>query len=221
MGTGTGTGTRIGVMGGTFDPIHNGHLVAASEVAARLQLDQVVFVPTATPNFKQAAQVTSDEHRYVMVELATASNPLFTVSRVDIDRGGVTYTVDTLRDLRAQESVQLPEGRRGGAGESQWFFITGADAIAHIHRWKNCDELWDLATFVAVTRPGHTLDVTHTLDVAGVPQGSVIPVEIPALDISSTTCRQRIASGMPVRYLMPELVERYISKHGIYGRSAG
>lgn len=133
-------------MGGTFDPVHHGHLVAASEVAARFGLDEVVFVPTGVPSFKQDQDVTPAEHRYLMTVIATASNPRFTVSRVDIDRGGVTFTVDTLRDLKAQ---------RPGA---EIFFITGADAIAQILTWKDAQELFSMAQFVAVTRPGHALD---------------------------------------------------------------
>ncbi len=134
---------RIGVMGGTFDPIHHGHLVAASEVAQSFDLDEVVFVPTGRP--WQKDDVTESEHRYLMTVIATASNPQFTVSRVDIDRAGPTYTIDTLRDLQEQ---------RPGA---ELFFITGADAVAQILSWRNHQELWDLAHFVAVSRPGHVL----------------------------------------------------------------
>src|SRR5205085_10231109 len=137
---------RLGVMGGTFDPIHHGHLVAASEVAAKFHLDEVVFVPTGQPWQKTAREVTEAEHRYLMTVVATASNPRFTVSRVDIDRPGLTYTIDTLRDLRAQ---------RGD--EAELFFITGADALAQILSWKDAEELFSLAHFVGVTRPGHHL----------------------------------------------------------------
>src|SRR5690554_3385642 len=139
--------TRLGVMGGTFDPIHHGHLVAASEVAHRFELDEVVFVPTGEPPFKQHQKVTPAEHRYLMTVIATASNPRFTVSRVDIDREGLTFTVDTLRDL----SVQRPD--------DEFFFITGADAVEQILSWKDADKLFEMAHFVAVTRPGHALDV--------------------------------------------------------------
>src|SRR6478609_7952292 len=134
------TAPRVGVMGGTFDPVHHGHLVAASEVAQVFDLDEVVFVPTGQP--WQKPVVTTGEHRYLMTVIATASNPRFTVSRVDIDREGPTYTIDTLRDLRAQHP------------DAELFFITGADAIAQIITWKNVDELWSLAHFVAVSRPG-------------------------------------------------------------------
>lgn len=185
-------------MGGTFDPIHHGHLVAASEVAARFELDEVVFVPTGQPSFKQGQQVTRAEHRYLMTVIATASNPRFTVSRVDIDRPGLTYTVDTLRDLSAE---------RPGA---ELYFITGADAVAQLAEWRNPDELWDMAHFVGVTRPGHALSMT------GLPQDRVSLLEVPALAISSTDCRARARAGQPVWYLVPDGVVQYIAKHKLY-----
>ena len=185
-------------MGGTFDPIHHGHLVAASEAAADLDLDEVVFVPTGRPPFKQYPGVTEPEHRYLMAVIATASNPRFTVSRVDIDRPGPTYTVDTLRDLRAQ---------RPG---SDLFFITGADAIEQILTWKDIDQLWSMAHFVAVTRPGHAMHVED------IPPTSVSRLEVPALAISSTDCRARVRAGAPVWYLVPDGVVQYIAKHGLY-----
>src|SRR5256886_17162860 len=137
---------RIGVMGGTFDPVHNGHLVAASEVAHDFTLDEVVFVPTGEPYQKETRQVSPPEDRYLMTVIATASNPKFSVSRVDIDRGGPTYTIDTLRDLRA-----------AAAPEDEFFFITGADALAEILTWKDIDEMFKLAHFVGVTQPGFEL----------------------------------------------------------------
>ena len=190
---------RLGVMGGTFDPIHHGHLVAASEVQAWFGLDEVVFVPTGQPYQKAARTVSAAEHRYLMTVVATASNPRFTVSRVDIDRPGPTYAIDTLRDLRTErgESTEL-------------FFITGADALAQILSWKDADELFRLAHFVGVTRPGHHLSGD------GLPVGRVSLVEIPALTISSTDCRQRARRGEPVWYLVPDGVVQYIAKHGLY-----
>lgn len=187
---------RVGVMGGTFDPIHHGHLVAASEVLQTYGLDEVVFVPTGQPWMKD--DVSPAEHRYLMTVIATASNPRFTVSRVDIDRGGATYTIDTLRDLRAQRP------------EAELFFISGADAIAQIVEWKDMDELWDLAHFVAVSRPGHRLSLR------GLPEGRVSSLEVPALAISSTDCRRRVDRGFPVWYLVPDGVVQYISKHHLY-----
>jgi len=189
---------RVGVMGGTFDPIHHGHLVAASEVAHRFALDEVVFIPTGQPNFKQHGGVTPAEHRYLMTVIATASNPRFTVSRLDIARPGVTYTVDTLRDLSAERP------------DADLYFITGADALGTILEWKDVDELWDLAHFVAVTRPGHVLSIE------GLPEGAVAQVEIPALAISSTDCRERVRTGHPVWYLVPDGVAQHISKYQLY-----
>ncbi len=185
-------------MGGTFDPIHHGHLVAASEVAQHFDLDEVVFVPTGEP--WQKAEVTESEHRYLMTVVATASNPRFTVSRVDIDRDGPTYTKDTLRDLRASRP------------DAELFFITGADAVAQILSWRDHDELWDLAHFVAVSRPGHVLSTE------GLPDDVVSQLEIPALAISSTDCRARVAAGHPVWYLVPDGVVQYINKHNLYRR---
>ncbi len=187
---------RIGVMGGTFDPIHHGHLVAASEVAQSYGLDEVVFVPTGEPTYKSV--VTPAEHRYLMTVIATASNPSFTVSRVDIDRGKPTFTIDTLRDIRRERP------------EAELFFITGADAIAQILSWRDVEELWELAHFVAVSRPGHDLSVS------GLPEQDVSLLEVPALAISSTDCRDRVRRGFPVWYLVPDGVVQYISKHHLY-----
>ena len=185
-------------MGGTFDPIHHGHLVAASEVRALFDLDEVLFVPTGEPSQKDSAMVTPAEHRYLMTVIATASNPRFTVSRVDLDRTGPTYTIDTLRDLHAQ---------RPGA---ELFFITGADALAQILSWKDIDELWDLAHFIGVTRPGHVLSDY------GLPEDRVTLQEVPAMSISSTNCRARVMEGQPVWYLVPDGVVQYIAKHQLY-----
>jgi len=191
---------RIGVMGGTFDPIHHGHLVAASEVAQSFGLDEVVFVPTGRPWQKE--EVTASEHRYLMTVIATASNPQFTVSRVDIDRDGPTYTIDTLKDLKAQRP------------DADLYFITGADAVAQILSWRDHDELWNLAHFVAVSRPGHVLSTE------GLPSDDVSQLEIPALAISSTDCRARVRRGHPVWYLVPDGVVQYIAKHHLYRSKA-
>ncbi|GAC1528174.1 MAG: nicotinate-nucleotide adenylyltransferase [Marmoricola sp.] len=192
---------RIGVMGGTFDPIHHGHLVAASEVLWSLDLDEVVFVPTGEPWQKSARRVAPAEHRYLMTVIATASNPRFTVSRVDIDRGGPTYTVDTLRDLRAIYH------------DAELFFITGADALTEIFGWRQVDELFDQAQFVGCTRPGFPMDTTL---LAELPADRVRILEIPALAISSSDCRQRIAVGEPVSYLVPDGVVQHIAKYRLY-----
>lgn len=194
------TPRRVGIMGGTFDPIHNGHLVAGSEVADRFGLDLVVFVPTGQPWQKADRQVSAAEHRYLMTVIATASNPRFHVSRVDIDRGGPTYTVDTLHDLRKVYP------------NAELYFITGADALAKIVTWHNWEHMFELAHFVGVTRPGYEL--AHDLPVE---QGSRVSlVEIPAMAISSTDCRVRAAARRPVWYLVPDGVVQYIAKHRLY-----
>jgi nicotinate-nucleotide adenylyltransferase len=187
---------RVGVMGGTFDPIHHGHLVAASEVQALFGLDEVVFVPTGQPWHKDG--VSPAEHRYLMTVIATASNPRFTVSRVDIDREGTTYTIDTLRDLREQ---------RPG---DELFFITGADALAEILSWKDPEDLFELAHFIGVTRPGHELSN------GGLPEDRVTLQEVPAMAISSTNCRARVSRAEPVWYLVPDGVVQYINKYRLY-----
>ena len=194
---------RIGVMGGTFDPIHHGHLVAASEVASSFNLDEVVFVPTGAPWQKSDRAVSPAEDRYLMTVIATASDPRFSVSRVDIDRDGPTYTLDTLRDLRAA----YPDSE-------EFFFITGADALAQLLTWRDVEALFALAHFVGVTRPGHTLADP------GLPTGEVSLVEVPALAISSTDIRERVATGRPVDYLVPEGVARYVGKRGLYRQDA-
>ncbi len=193
---------RLGVMGGTFDPIHHGHLVAASEVADRFDLDEVIFVPTAVPWQKTGRDVAPAEDRYLMTVIATASNPRFSVSRADIDRGGPTFTVDTLRDLKAD---------RGS--DQEMFFITGADALAQILTWRDADEVAEMAHFVGVTRPGHVLADP------GLPKGRVSLVEVPALAISSTDCRERIRRNLPIWYLVPDGVVQYVHKRGLYRRS--
>jgi nicotinate-nucleotide adenylyltransferase len=190
---------RVGVMGGTFDPIHHGHLVAASEVAHHFELDEVVFVPTGRPYQKSEREVSAPEDRYLMTVIATASNPRFSVSRVDVDRPGPTFTIDTLRDISQKYGP-----------DAELYFITGADALGAILDWQNADELFELAHFVGCTRPGHTL---HD---PGLPEGRVTLLEIPALAISSSECRQRVEKGEPIWYLVPDGIVQYINKRGLY-----
>jgi nicotinate-nucleotide adenylyltransferase len=194
---------RIGIMGGTFDPIHHGHLVAASEVADLFALDEVVFVPTGQPWQKDASEVASAEDRYLMTVIATASNPRFAVSRVDIDRGGPTYTVDTLNEMAEMYGP-----------DAQLFFITGADALERILSWKDSDRIFKLAHFVGVTRPGYVLSDDH------LPDDAVSLVEVPAMAISSTACRDRVARGHPVWYLVPDGVVQYIAKRHLYRKDS-
>ncbi|HEU5044409.1 MAG TPA: nicotinate-nucleotide adenylyltransferase [Nocardioidaceae bacterium] len=192
---------RVGVMGGTFDPVHHGHLVAASEVQAWFDLDEVVFVPTGEPWQKSSREVSPAEDRYLMTVIATASNPRFWVSRVDIDRLGPTYTIDTLRDLHAVMA------------DADLYFITGADALGDIFTWRDAEELFSLAHFVGCTRPGYEMDAS-TLE--GIPDDRVTIVEIPALAISSSDVRKRRAGGDPVWYLVPDGVVQYINKYSLY-----
>lgn len=195
-------GRRVGVMGGTFDPVHHGHLVAASEVAHRFALDEVVFVPTGRPWQKVEREITPPEHRYLMTVIATAGDPRFRVSRVDIDRAGPTYTVDTLRDLHAEYAA---------AGEAvDLYFISGADAIAAILTWREHEQVLKLAHLVAVTRPGYDVSIS------GLPERAATVLEVPALAISSSDCRARVAQGAPWRYLAPDTVVAYATKHALY-----
>ena len=190
---------RLGIMGGTFDPIHNGHLVAASEVAHRFNLDQVLFVPTGQPWQKEQHNVTDAEHRYLMTVIATAADARFEVSRVDIERPGPTFTVDTLKDLRLQFGAEL-----------ELFFITGADALSKILTWRDHEAVVEMAHLIGVTRPGHKLQNP------GLPSEVITLMEIPALAISSTDVRARVAKSEPIRYIVPDGVSFYIKKHRLY-----
>lgn len=187
---------RLGVMGGTFDPIHFGHLIAAESVAKAYELDSVIFVPTG--NSWQKDTDTPAHHRLAMTKLAISFFPDFQVSTVDIDRGGDTFTVDTLRDLHKQHS------------DAQLFFITGADSLAGINTWQDSESLWSLAHFVGVTRPGHSLEVPKS------PQGAVTLLEIPALAVSSSQIRAKVISGESLEGLVPASVAAYIAEHHLY-----
>ncbi|MFC2646969.1 MAG: nicotinate-nucleotide adenylyltransferase [Coriobacteriaceae bacterium] len=210
LGTNPDRTYRLGIMGGTFDPIHNGHLVAAEQAYADLDLDIVVFMTAGRPAFKQHKKVTSGEDRYAMTLLATSDNPHFYPSRFEIDRAGITYTSDTLRLLRDYypDNVEI-------------YFITGADAIADIVTWNHSEDLAKLATFVGATRPGYNLDrASRAIDDSGI-DFNVIYLEIPALAISSSYLRSRVAKGQSLRYLTPDSVTGYIHKHQLYGAKAG
>jgi nicotinate-nucleotide adenylyltransferase len=190
---------RIGIMGGTFDPIHNGHLVCAEEARMQFRLDEVVFVPAGAP--WQKRDVSPAEDRYLITMLATASNCHFSVSRIDIDRSGPTYTVDTLRAFRAfyGEGAEL-------------FFITGTDAVAEILTWKDPEAVLDEAHFIAANRPSYSLSDEHR-ELFG---DRVSVMEIPALAISSTDIRKRVAEGRTIRYLLPREVREFIAERGLY-----
>ena len=191
-------GKRLGIMGGTFDPIHQGHLVTADAARAEFGMDEVLFVPTGRPWMKEHTDVSEPEHRYLMTVIATASHERFGVSRIEVDREGPTYAIDTLRAIRSDR----------GEG-TDLFFITGADAILEILQWKEPEEVFELATFVAATRPGYDLSKLEQIDRLSV-------LTVPALAISSTDIRRRVAEGRPITYLVPEGVEKYIEKVGLY-----
>ena len=196
-------GNRLGVMGGTFDPIHYGHLVTAEEALQQFGLDGVIFVPTGRPWMKEHGVVSPPEDRYLMTVIATASNPLFRVSRMEVDRDGPTYTVDTLRGLKAELGT-----------ETDLFFVTGADAVLEIFQWKDPGELFELAHFIAATRPGY--DIAGFSAHAPYKHPGITVMNVPALAISSTDIRARVAASRPIRYLVPEGVKSYIEKAGLY-----
>jgi len=204
--------SRIGIMGGTFDPIHNGHLVTAEEARVQFGLQRVIFVPNHHPPHKDPREVSGPEHRYLMTFLATVTNPAFTVSRDEIEREGPSYTIETIRRFRAE----LP-----GAA---LYYITGADAILQILRgeWEDSPGLLALCDFIAATRPGFVLDPedARAQNVTGRRLDNIHFMEIPALAISSTDIRARVHRGRPIKYLVPEPVENYIVKHALYAAPA-
>lgn len=194
---------RIGVMGGTFNPVHNGHLVAAEEALAQFRLDEVIFVPAGTPWQKEGVDVAPADDRYLMTVVATASHPRFRVSRIEIDRPGPTYTVETLQSLR------------DALGDVELHFVTGADAVLEILTWKDPSEVLRRARFIACTRPGYDLDRLAKQLPEGMEERVEI-MEIPALAISSTDIRRRVREGRPIRFLVPDGVASYIEKYGLY-----
>ena len=199
---------RLGLMGGTFDPVHYGHLVTAEEARVQFDLERVLFVPNRFPPHKDLHEVTDPAHRHHMTTLAVNGNRHFAVSRIEIDRPGPSYTIDTIRELRAEH------------GARELFYITGADAILQIVRgeWERSAELLTLCQFIAASRPGFPIDA-HDLrkyNVTGRVLDNLHVIEIPALAISSTDIRSRVAAGRPIRYLLPDAVVAYITEHGLY-----
>lgn len=192
----------IAIMGGTFDPIHYGHLVAAEAVRQELDVEKVIFIPSGRPPHKKNKQIANNEHRYLMTVLATVDNPYFEASRIEIDRPGTTYTVDTIREIRqnCSEACKI-------------YFITGADATAEILNWKNPEELFSMCEFVAVTRPGYDKTKAETEKKF---EGKIKYLEVPALSISSTDIRNRVLADKSIKYLVPESVEEYIRKFSLY-----
>lgn len=199
--------TRVGIMGGTFDPVHYGHLVTAEGARCEFGLEQVLFLPSGVPPHKRKKRVSDSEHRYMMTVLATLTNPYFEVSRLDIDRTGVSYTIDTLKILGEQYGP-----------ETELFFITGADAIFEIMNWKGADKLLKLAHFIAATRPGFSLEELPLATQQWVDEhrDRFHVLKVPAMAISSTDIRERVRLGHSIRYLVPEQVDHYILRQGLY-----
>jgi nicotinate-nucleotide adenylyltransferase len=201
---------KIGIMGGTFNPIHHGHLVTAGEALSQFCLDKVIFVPSGDPPHKNSREEKIAEHRYLMTVIATSSNKNFFVSRIEIDRKGKSYTVDTMRELKKLYGE-----------DTDLFFITGADAILEILSWKKTEEIMELCSFIAATRPGYNISKIQDLKerLFKKTSGSIekmFIMEIPALAISSTDIRKRVKENRPIDYLVPEGVSNYILKHGLY-----
>lgn len=202
----TGKIRRLGIIGGTFDPIHYGHLVAAEEARYEMGLEKVIFIPAGRPPHKPDYQVTEPERRYAMTVLAVASNPFFQASTLEVDRPGLSYTVDTVREvLRFYPGAQV-------------YFITGADAVMEIMTWKNVEQLLSICRFIAATRPGYRMDeLLANLEL--LPENlkqNISCMEVPALAISSTDIRRRVREGKPFKYLLPEPVEGYIIENRLY-----
>lgn len=200
--------SRLGIMGGTFDPIHLGHLVTAEAARSEFNLDKVVFVPSGMPPHKKISQISQKEQRYLMTVLATSANPYFEVSRTEIEREGHSYAIDTVNYFQSimRKSCEV-------------FFITGADAILEIVTWKDVEELIEKCTFIAATRPGFNLNILRNKllnRLTEVHMKKIIPLEVPAMAISSTDIRERVRKGRSIRYLLPEAVENYIIKNDLY-----
>lgn len=193
-------------MGGTFDPVHYGHLVTAESVRWEFRLDKVIFVPTGHPPHKAGTRISAPHHRMAMTIAATASNPYFAVSDVEIRRPGPSYTYDTICELRREYA---PE---------EIYFITGADAVLEIPTWYRVKELLEICRFIAATRPGYDLGNLQECLRQLPPRliRRITPVVVPALAISSSDIRRRVRTGRPIKYLLPENVEEYIFAHRLY-----
>jgi nicotinate-nucleotide adenylyltransferase len=198
---------RVGLMGGTFDPIHYGHLVTAEVARTEFSLDLVIFVPAGIPPHKRGVRISSGTDRYMMAVMATVTNPYFQVSRTELDRPGPSYAIDTVRHFRDQFDK-----------ETEIFFITGADAAIEILTWKDAKDLLKECGFIVATRPGCSTGELERrlLEARAHSTHSIHIVEVPALAISSTDIRRRVEQGEPIRYLLPSNVETYVHKAGLY-----
>lgn len=199
---------KIGIMGGTFDPIHTGHLVTAEAVRIEYNLDQVLFIPAANPPHKQHLQLTPAIQRYIMTVMATYSNPYFYVSPIELERPGLSYAIDTVMALIEQYGEM-----------TEFYFITGADALQDLSTWKNIDQLLELCYFIAATRPGCICDLDDVIQQFGDKgRNRIQRLSTPELEISSTDIRERMKKGRSIKYIVPESVESYILKEGLYSR---
>jgi nicotinate-nucleotide adenylyltransferase len=200
--------TKIGILGGTFDPIHMGHLIVAEDIRQKMGLGEVLFIPAGRPwlKIKERKPVSQAEHRLAMVKLAIASNPCFKVSTIEIDRLGLSYSIDTVLELKTKL----------GAG-AEIYFIVGPDALAEFSLWKEPARLVGICQVVGIGRPGHAQPDLRSLE-ASVPGASrlIMLIDVPQIDISASEIRTRVAQGLSIRYLVPEAVEKYIAEHKLY-----
>lgn len=200
---------RYGIMGGTFDPIHTGHLVVADEVRKEFNLDKVIFMPTGDPPHKSSKKVSKGEKRYEMTLLATITNPFFEISRLELDRKGTTYTIDTILELKKMYD-----------NEVEFFFITGADSLLELHTWKDSEKILELCKIIAATRPGYNIEHMEgrLKELNELHKDKITTITTPGLQISSTDIRKRVKNNMSIKYLIPESVEMYINKYKLYNR---
>ena len=197
---------RVGILGGTFDPIHNGHLMMAEAVRDESEMEKVLFIPAAQPPHKRGHKISPAEDRYMMTVLATCMNPAFEVSDIEMRREGPSYSIDTVRALL-----------RATGGDSEFFFIAGTDVIREIHTWERIEELLDICPFIAASRPGCRPDVERTRNLLGdLGVRQIHLLNTPELEISSTDIRERVAAGRSIKYIVPSEVEHYIYKKGLY-----
>ena len=194
-------------MGGTFDPVHYGHLVTAETARAQFDFDKVIFIPSGYPPHKTGQKISEAQHRYLMTVLAVTTNTFFEVNRIEIERQGYSYAFDTVLQLKEQYG-----------SEWEFYFITGADAVLEIFTWKNIERLIEICTFVAATRPGFDLSLLDNKleQISAIAKDKFLTFEVPALSISSTDIRQKVIDGKPIKYLLPESVEQYIYKNDLY-----
>ncbi len=198
---------KIGILGGTFNPVHNGHLIVAEAVREQVRLDRVLFIPAGTPPHKSIKEVAPADHRYAMVKCAIESNACFEASHIEIDRAGYTYSIDTLASLKAIYTEK-----------TEFYFIIGADVVPELVTWKDSDRVLEMCRFIAVLRPGNGKEAfkLHIDELTSRKQAKIITVEAPLIDISSTTIRERVMDGKSIKYLVPECVEKYILDNELY-----